>query len=86
MPTRKFFISTLRLGKSQSPSVRTVIECPFGTAIHRSLVAPSDQNGALIAYGTNPAAGCCALLATTHPVSLRFCGTLPLTAPVWNSM
>ncbi len=48
VPTRKFFISTVPFGKSQSLLDPTEMVVPFGRAIQRSLVALSDQKGALM--------------------------------------
>ena len=49
VPTRKFFISTVRVREVPVAVGCTSMFVPSGSASQRSLVAPSDQNGALIA-------------------------------------
>src|SRR5262245_15597061 len=74
-------MSTVPGGSTQSPSAATDATVEFGSASHRSLSAPSDQNGALGAYGTRPEAGCVGLPGTTQPVWLRSEGTGDVFAP-----
>src|SRR5262245_20250538 len=84
--TRKFFISTVPFGKSQSLLDPTVMVVLLGNAIQRSLLALSDQNGALIEYGTSPEAGCCAFAGFTQPVALSMVGAVPPPVPPWKTM
>src|SRR6185503_15735471 len=67
----KFFTSTVPFGKVQSPSFSTVMRAPSGSAIHRDLVAPSDQNAAAGAYGMSPEAGCVMSALLMQPVCDR---------------